>query len=212
MNKKHRRRRVSASPLIDPAVSALVVLAPDQKSFASLRPPVRRSLQRNLVALTTAASIVDVPAFVSSSGSDPYPLAEHLARGPTQREFVAGTLTLPWLHPGFAAALAKEDRTVLLLAGFWLEYQVLATALHGLADAYDVYLVLDAAPARTRSAAISSHDRLMLAGATPVVTAQVIHEWCLEVDDPVKRAALQTLLVELLDGQQGTDRGLGATQ
>jgi Isochorismatase family len=210
MSKKYRRRRVSASPLIDPAVSVLVVLAPDHEGFASLRPPVRRSLQRNLRALTAAANIVGAPVFVSSPDSDAHPLAQSLAPGPMQREFAAGTHALPWLHSGFATALAKEDRTALLLAGFWLEYQVLATALHGLADAYDVYLVLDAAPARAPSAGASSRDRLMFAGATPVVTAQVIHEWCLEADDPAKRVALRTLLVELLDRQK-VDRGWRAT-
>jgi hypothetical protein len=168
-------------------------------------------VRRNLRALTTAASILNVPVFVSSPVSDPHPLTEHLAANPTQCEFAADTHALPWLHPGFAAALAKEDRTALLLAGFWLEYQVLATALHGLADAYDVYLVLDATPAHARSAAVSSRERLMLAGATPVVTAQVVHEWCLEVDDAAKRAALRTLLAELLGSQHDTDRGSRAT-
>lgn len=49
-------------------------------------------------------------------------------------------------------ALKDQDRSTLLLAGFWLEHQIIATALHALADAYDVYALIDASPARALAA------------------------------------------------------------
>jgi hypothetical protein len=82
-----------------------------------------------------------------------------------------------------------------VLAGFWLEHEVVANALHALADSYDVYFVLDASPARMQAAAQLSQDRLIQAGATPVVVSQVIHEWAIETSDATKSAALNALLL-----------------
>ena len=106
---------------------------------------------------------------------------------------MAGEHAFPWQDPLFTESVAREDKPVLVLAGFWLEHQVLATALHALANCYDVYILLDATPARERDAARLSQDRLIQAGATPVVTSQVIHEWSAESNDASRRAALSDL-------------------
>ena len=65
---KDRRKRVSASPLIDPDVCGLVWLAPDRQAYASLREPLRKRVARDLSALTAAARIMDVPVFVAWPG------------------------------------------------------------------------------------------------------------------------------------------------
>ncbi len=76
-------------------------------------------------------------------------------------------------------------------------------ALHALADSYDVYFALDASPAKMQAAARLSQDRLIQAGATPVVVSQVIHEWALESADSEKTARLNALL--LSDVASGAD-------
>ena len=101
---KHRRKRVSSSPLIDPEVCCLVLLSPHQQASAGLREPVRRRVARNLFALTTAARIMDVPVFVS--GDDSQAFAACLAPGADYRHFTAGRHSSPWLSPQFVAALA----------------------------------------------------------------------------------------------------------
>jgi nicotinamidase-related amidase len=194
MNQRHERP--SYSPLIDPAVCSLVLIAPTQQDLASVSRHVRSSVRRNLASVIIAAQIIDVPLFLSSPGPEPgkHGLAKQLPRASSHREFVTGEHAFPWQSAAFTEALAREDRPVLVLAGFWLEHQILATALHALADSYDVYIVHDAAPARARPAARLSQDRLIQAGATPVVTSQVIHEWSLESGDASRRAALSALL------------------
>ena len=191
------RERLAA---IDPEVCGLVLLAPDRQAYASLREPVRQRLARNLSALTAAARIMQVPVFVSRPEDNGDLFASHLAPGADYRHLPAGPHPSPWLHPDFIAALDKEDRTGLLLAGFWLEYQVLATGLHALAASYDVFVLLDLAPAQSKAAAQPSHHRLMLQGARPVVTAQVIHEWSLAAA-PDERASLEALLEGLVEGR-----------
>ena len=198
MPTKDCRQRVSASPLVDPEVCGLVLLAPDQQAYAALREPVRRRMARDLLALTTAARIMHVPVFVSWPRDSADLFASHLAPGADYRHFPAGQHPSPWLNPDFVTALAKEDRTALLIGGFWLEYQVLATGLHALAASYDVYVLPDVAPAERVAAAQPSHHRLMLQGARPLVTAQVVHEWSLAAA-PDERASLDALLEQLVE-------------
>ena len=195
---KHRRKRVSASPLIDPEVCGIVLLAPDRQAYASLREPARQRLAGNLSALTAAARIMHVPVFMSWPQDNADLFASHLAPGADYRHFPAGPHPSPWLNPDFVSALDKEDPTGLLLGGFWLEYQVLATGLHALAASYDVYVLPDLTPAQSRAAAQPSHHRLMLQGSRPVVTAQVIHEWSLAAS-PDERVSLEALLEGLVE-------------
>ena len=144
-----------------------------------------------------AAEIINVPMFLTSPGAEPgkHGLIKQLPKvASSYREFIAGEYAFPWQSPVFTEAVTREDRTTLVLAGFWLEHQILATALHALADSYDVYILLDATPAKERGAARLSQDRLIQAGATPVVTSQVIHEWAAESSDAYRRAALSAFI------------------
>ena len=162
---------------------------------------VRSSFQRNFNAVTAAAEIMNVPIFVASPGPDAAQeaLADQLSIASSHREFHSGEHGSPWLNAAFVDTLAQQDRSTLLLAGFWLEHQVLATALHALAESYDVYILIDATLARARATARLSRERLIQAGATPVATSQVIHEWALEAPDATKRAALSSLLAPLIE-------------
>lgn len=188
--------RPLASPLIAPAACLLILLAPNQRDLTTVSRQLRTNVRKNFARIISAASIVGVPPLVYSpcDHSAKHGFASHLARLP-HREFAAGALGLPWQHAPLRNALSDQDRSVLVLAGFWLEHQVVATALHALADSYDVYFMLDASPARMQAAERLSQDRLIQAGATPVVVSQVIHEWSSESADAAKAAALHALLL-----------------
>jgi hypothetical protein len=191
----HHYGRSRFSPLIAPAVSSLIILAPSKQDLSTLSRQIRKNTCHNLLTLASAANIVDVPLFVYSPESRPgqHRLANQLASLP-RADFVAGPHAIPWQNATFRDAVASQDRCLLLLTGFWLEHQIVATTLHALADTYEVYIVLDATPARSQGAARLSQDRLIQAGATPVTTSQVVHEWALESLDISKRAALNALL------------------
>jgi hypothetical protein len=187
--------RLGASPLIVPTVCSLVLLAPSRSDLSLVRHQVRTGIRHNFLRILSAAKIAGVPSFVYSPCPDSrkHGFATHLARIDHQ-EF-AGTAASPWHHGPLKDALSEQDRPALVLAGFWLEHQVVATALHALADSYDVYLVLDASPPKMQGAVRLSQDRLIQAGATPVVISQVIHEWSLEAADATKASALNALLL-----------------
>jgi Isochorismatase family len=198
-----KQRRITNSPLMDPSVCALVIIASDPQEPASIDPRVRTNHQCTLAAVTKAADIANVPVFVLSGSAQEQktsPAADKTGTS-SHRQFVFQERCSPWSQQGFVDALAAEDRSILILAGFWLEHQVLGTALYALAEGYDVCILLDATPPRYPHASQPARDRLSQAGATPVVTSQVIHEWTIEAPDAAKRAALDSLLSALMEAE-----------
>ena len=117
---------------------------------------------------------------------------------PCQRQFAFEEHGSPWSQQAFVDALTGEDRSIVILAGFWIEHQVLDTALHALAEGYDVNVLLDASPSRFSFASQPAQDRLFQAGASPVISSQVLHEWTIATPDAAKRAALNTLQSSLM--------------
>ncbi|MBX9588022.1 MAG: isochorismatase family protein [Hyphomonadaceae bacterium] len=186
----------SASPLIHPTACTLFLLAPTAQDLTSMSRRARTNVRRNFVRIITAANVVGVPPLIYSrcDYAAKHGFATHVT-GLALREFPGGVRGLPWQHAPLTGALSENDRPVLVVAGFWLEHEVVATALHALADSYDVYFVLDASPAKMQAAVRLSQDRLIQAGATPVVVSQVIHEWSLGTTDAAKAAALNALLL-----------------
>lgn len=179
---KLHQRHSGRSPLIDPASTSLLLIAPDQNDLSLVKPQARSDVRQNLKALVAAAAIAEVRVFVASPIADQgqHALAKELSASSVHREFYSTERRLPWINADLVGALVEGNRPILVLAGFWLEFQIITTALHALAESYDVYVVVDAAPAQKSSAVTPSHHRLIQAGATPVVTAQVIHEWSVE--------------------------------
>jgi hypothetical protein len=196
-----KQRRISNSPLMDPTVCALVIIAPAPQDLVLADPILRTGHRRASAAVTKAADIMNVPVFTLSRQAKKQKgsRAGGVPGMSLHRQFVFQEHGSPWSHRGFVDALTAEDRSILILAGFWLEHQVLGTALHALAESYDVCVLLDAAPARCPHASQPARDRLNQAGATPVVTSQVIHEWAIEAPDAAKRAALNSLLSAFME-------------
>lgn len=190
-------RRPGTSPLISPPACAAILLAPQQQDLARMSRQGRVHVRNSFLRILSAANIAGIPPFVYSRCKHPqkHAFAVQAARLP-HREFCSSVHAFPWQYAPFREALDELDRSILVVAGFWFEHQLVATVLHALADSYDVYFVLDASPAKMRAAVQLSQDRLIQAGATPVVVSQVIHEWSLEVVNVEKRAALNSLLLK----------------
>lgn len=196
-----KHRRFSNSPLLDPSVSLVVIVASDRHELIAIDPSTYPVYERTIAAMLKAAQIAKVPVFVLSRDVPEQEKSPSVANSdtPSQSRFIFEENTSPWSHKPFVETLAAQDRSVLVLAGFWLEHEVLATALHALVDGYDVYVLLDATPPRSRCASKAARQRLCQAGAMPVTTSQVINEWSFETPDASTRAALSSLLPVLPD-------------
>jgi len=196
-----KHRRFSNSPLLDPSVSVLVVVSSDWHEFVAIDPSTYAAYERTVDAMFRATQIAKVPVFILSRGmleqKQSFLTAD--SSTPSRWRCIFEENTSPWSHKPFVETLAAQDRSALVLAGFWLEHEVLATALHALVDGYDVYVLLDATPPRSRCASEAARQRLSQAGAMPVTTSQVINEWSFETPDASTRAALRSLLPVLPD-------------
>lgn len=192
-----KQRRISNSPLIDPAICALIILAP--VSPDPRRPGSGAVHRRTQATVARAAAVLDVPVFVSarSTAGRKTPPQQLGSGKQLPRMFVFEEHSCPWSDKAFVDTLAEADRSILLVAGAWLEHEVLGTALHGLAEGYDACVLVDASAVRSKQAAQPARERLAQAGGTPVVTSQVIHEWMVHATQPAQRVALQAFLSAL---------------
>jgi hypothetical protein len=190
-----QRRRISHSPLLDPTVCAVILMAPLSQELLSLSPNLPAWHHEHSLLIAKAAGVVGVPIFTLSWRGEGEALASagEASRAP-QHQFLLEDYQCPWFNPSFVQALAREDVSRLIVAGFWLEHEVLGTALHALAACYDVAILVDLTRPRSAHAAQSARERLGQAGATPIVTSQLIREWMLGAASEMERAALKALL------------------
>src|SRR5215813_414510 len=189
-----KQLRISNSPLLDPAFCAVVLISPEALDQTLIDPSTHATCDRAIEVLLRAAEVAEVPVFI---------LAHDLEQNsPSSRTLPSKSSELRFVleaHRAFAEALAAQDRTILILAGLWLEHEILAAALNALVDGYDVYVLLDGSAPRSRLASMTARERLTQAGGTPITTSQVISEWSFETTDTSLRAELIALLRVLLD-------------
>jgi hypothetical protein len=190
-----KRRRISDWPLIDPAACAVIMMAPAAHDLVSISPTAPAWHQQTNATIADAADVMDVPVLTvlwrpqQQASANP---SEPLLASP--RHFLCEAYQCPWLDRAFVSALTSEDASLLIVGGFWLEHEILGTALHALAACYDVAILVDITPPRHAAAAEPARERLRQAGATPIVTSQLLREWMLATPAGPKREALRALL------------------
>jgi len=190
-----KQRRISHSPLLDPAACSVLMMAPAAPDLASISPDVPSWQRQTYAAIATAAGVLDVPIFTLLWRPEPQGSASGAAPSQaSQRLFLLEEYQCPWLDRAFVSALSSQGSSLLIVAGFWLEHEILGTALHALAASYDVAVLVDITPARHAPAASSARERLAQAGATPIVTSQLIREWMVAAPLGPRRTALRALL------------------
>jgi hypothetical protein len=195
-----KQLRTSNSPLLDPAFCAVVLISPEALDQTLVDPNTQAACERAIDLLLRASEVAEVPIFIlahEQERSSPYSSA--MPSTPSELRFGLEPYSSPWAHRPFAKALADHDRTILILAGLWLEHAILAAALSALVDGYDVYVLLDGSVPRSALAAETARERLSQAGGTLITTSQVISEWSYETTHTSVHAALIVLLRELLD-------------
>ena len=151
------RRRISNSPLIDPTVCAVIMMAPAAHDLLSISPDLPARHHQTNAAIAQAAGVLDVPIFTLLWRPEPQDLA--LAGEPSHaspRQFLLEEYQCPWFNRAFVEALSSEDSSVLIVGGFWLEHEILGTALHALAACYEVAILADITPPRQAPAAHSA--------------------------------------------------------
>jgi nicotinamidase-related amidase len=99
-----------------------------------------------------------------------------------------------WAERGLAQVIAERKRSSVILAGRWLETDITILALSALADGFDAYILLDVSPSQDPDVRQFAIDRMLQAGAVPISTVQLLHEWAERSRDDTPRRALLYLL------------------
>jgi hypothetical protein len=180
------------APLLQPADCSVLVIDPRARHVGRLEPTGHRALTKGMSLLIDAAHAAAVPMHLSFVGAVPQS-DEWIVSAPAARIHALGTAGSCWSGGDWHAVLAAENRTSLILGGFWLETTLTFLALPALASGFEVFVLMDVAPSRGNIAARSAADRLLHAGAVPITAPQLVAEWAEASSDPDVRSALSRL-------------------
>lgn len=165
-----RHRRVSqAGSRLDPRDLQVLFADLQVPLVATSRTNAPEALSGSAAVLARVATLLQMPALYSvvPEGTGAPHLIPELKAFSNSSNTILRTPVSPFHHAETAAALAKNGRKTIIIAGFAAEAVVLQAALDGLAAGYSVFYVVDAvgsASERTEGAAFREMEN---AGAVP---------------------------------------------
>jgi hypothetical protein len=181
------------APLLQPADCCVLLIDPRREHLDRLDPQRQNALTQGLALVEQAAQTANVPMHLAFRGHAPDPQRSLTGDTAAHRIHALGDAEPSWSHSGLADALAAEGRASLILCGFWLETAVTFVALSALASGFDVFVLMDAAPAHAKDTHGPAVHRLVQAGAVPTTTRQLVTEWIEASADASQRSALSRL-------------------
>ena len=139
----------------------------------------KESLINNVVALTKAAKLFELPIVLSSvgveAGYQEETIPELQALLPDVKIVDRSTVNA-WEHEGFRAAVEATGRRKLIMGALWTEVCLVFPVLDLLKEGYEVYAVSDAAGGTSVDAHERGMQRMIQAGAVPVTWEAVMSE------------------------------------
>lgn len=174
---------MSKTEVLTPQNSQLIIIDHQPQMAFGVQSMDRQSMKNNVVGLTKAAKIFNVPTSITTvetkafSGNtypeilDVFPDAPLLER----------TSMNSWDDQKVRDALAKnaaDGRKKVVVAGLWTEVCNTTFALSCMNDTdYEIYMVADASGGTSKEAHDYSMDRMVQAGVVPMTWQQVLLEW-----------------------------------
>jgi nicotinamidase-related amidase len=185
--------------------SVLVLVDYQPAMFRGVGSGDRTVMKNSAVATARAASILGVPAVMTSINPDGNGefIDDISGLFPKQEVFARKV-------PGFDAfedekvwaAVKKTGRKKIVISGLWTSMCFAFTALHAVREGYEVYGLIDAAGDASRDAHKYGVKRMLQAGVVPVTCMQVISEWMHDWSNP-KAGELMTKAYSLFDAVLG---------
>ncbi len=168
-----------ADHLLSPANAALILIDFQPSLIEGTKSIERDVLLNNVVALTRAAKMVDLPIVLSTvgvgAGYQQDTVDEIRGLLPDVATVDRGAVNA-WEEPSFRAAVEATGRKKLIMAALWTEVCLVFPALDLLVNGYDVYAVSDASGGTSVDAHERGMQRLVQAGAVPVTWEAVMAE------------------------------------
>ena len=168
-----------ADHLLSPANAALILIDFQPSLIEGTKSIERDVLLNNVVALTKAAKMVDLPIVLSTvgvgAGFQQDTVDEIGGLLPDVATVDRGAVNA-WEEPSFRAAVEATGRKKLIMAALWTEVCLVFPALDLLVNGYEVYAVSDASGGTSVDAHERGMQRLVQAGAVPVTWEAVMAE------------------------------------
>jgi Isochorismatase family len=151
---------------------------------------------KNLKMLVDAAVILRVPIFMVRypDTADVGLLATTYANWSTYPHVVFDPAAVKWQDTKLAQAIAKTERTQLIVSGLWLEEAITLLVLKSLAIGLDTFVPVDATAAINENDGNPAHARLTQAGCVPTTSAQILREWAALSGDAAMQSSIGLLL------------------
>jgi nicotinamidase-related amidase len=166
--------------LISPDDTVLIVVNHDPQSSGQRPDKNKKDVSfQSVTALARLAEAFQVPVIVASVAveSEPSRRAYELqGLVPNAQIFQSANLN-PWENEDFRNSVERTGRRRVLVAGQEAEAAMTVTALAGLEEGFDVYVVRDSSTDSLERLTEIAFERMTQAGAVPVTWQQVALEW-----------------------------------
>jgi nicotinamidase-related amidase len=173
------RPKLSEKGLLTPDNSVVALVDHQPQMLFGVSNIDRQGLINNVVALSKAARVFDLPVVLSTVESRsfsgylcPQILAVFPGRAPIERSSMNA-----WDDKNFVAAIEKTGRKKIVLAGLWTETCIALPTIQAIHDGYEVYVVEDCCGDISQLSHENSMKRVIQAGAKPVTALSVMLEW-----------------------------------
>jgi nicotinamidase-related amidase len=139
----------------------------------------RQALINNVVALAKAARVFDVPAVLSTVETKSFSgnIWPQLKAIYPDTPLVERSSMNSWDDENFVAAIKKTGKKKIVLGGLWTETCVALATVQAMFDGYEVYVAEDCCGDLNQMAHENSMQRVIQAGAKPVLALSVMLEW-----------------------------------
>lgn len=170
--------------LADPRQSRLVLINPGRSKPGTVSAECADARQESMALLPAVFEAFGVTADVVGE------------QEPLWASQFRGFATLPgadplelWRNDSFMASLTSADTSLVLVAGAWLEEEVLIAALEGARLGYDVRVLADLSLLRREQEHLHALGRLALHGIPATTIRQTMLEWsaCLGCPNAIQK-------------------------
>lgn len=164
--------------LLDPKNCVLLMIDFQPQMAFAVKSIDGQTLVNNATGLAKSARVFNVPTILTS-------VAEKSFSGPTfsqlrevfpKAEIIDRTTMNSWEDTRVTDAVKKTGRKKLVIAGLWTEVCIATATLDALREGFEVYVVADACGGTTEVAHDMAIQRMVQAGAAPIVWLQFLLE------------------------------------
>jgi nicotinamidase-related amidase len=157
--------------LLSPENCALVMIDFQPQMAFATKSIDGQMLINNAVGLAKSAKIFGIPTIFTTIGEKRFagPMFPQIIRIFPGQQMIDRTTMNCWEDDRVVSAFKNTGRKKLVLAGLWTEVCISMPAIQAIEEGYEVYIVADACGGTTTMAHDMAMERMIQAGAVPII-------------------------------------------